>query len=112
MTRVRDEAHPVVRRGVRQQDVGETDRLEHTQRFIVEADRARIVDDLLELFHQHHAHALQPQIVRDHQTDGPGTDNCHVSGHGFAAAARGRRIVGWEHTVSFLTSGTARRRFR
>ena len=48
------------------------------KRFIVEADGARIVDDLVELFDQHDAHALQAQIVGDHQADRAGADNRHV----------------------------------
>ncbi|MCY1222980.1 hypothetical protein D9M72_350890 [compost metagenome] len=74
-----DETHPVIGRGVRQQRLRQADRLEYAQRFVIEADGTRVVDDLRELFHQHHADALQAEDIGDHQADRPGTDDGDVA---------------------------------
>ena len=65
----------LVRNDVLEDLVDETDRLEHAQRFVVHADAARVVDQVLAALDERHANAVQAEHVRERQPTGPGADD-------------------------------------
>ncbi|MNI77992.1 hypothetical protein D3C73_1343330 [compost metagenome] len=67
-------------RGVRQHVIDQTDGLQGAQRFIVNADGARIVDQRIELLHHQHLNAHLAEIVRHHQPHRTGSGNRHLHG--------------------------------
>ena len=75
-----EKAHRMPRRGVRQNIFDQTDGLHGAQRFIVNADGARIVDKGIELLHHQHLNAHLAKIVRHHQPDRTGTGNRYLHG--------------------------------
>ncbi|MNB91684.1 hypothetical protein D3C75_387680 [compost metagenome] len=94
----RQEAHGMPRGGVRQHGVCQSDRLEGTQAFVVQADGAGIVDQAVELFHQGNVHATLPQVIGNHQADRAGADNGNVGGQ-FQCGRSGGRTHGYLHTA-------------
>ena len=73
-------AHRMPWRGVRQHVIDQTDGLQGAQRFIVNADGARIVDQRIELLHHQHLNAHLAEIVRHHQPHRTSSGNRHLHG--------------------------------
>ena len=63
---------------MRKQSVGKADGLEYTQGLVVQTDGARVIDELIQLFQDRDAHALQAENIRDHQPNRAGSDDGHV----------------------------------
>ncbi|MNP31703.1 hypothetical protein D3C76_1248390 [compost metagenome] len=67
-------------RGVRQHLLDQADGLHGTQRLVVDADGARVVDQLIELLDLQHLHPGLAQVVGDRQPDRAGPDDHYVGG--------------------------------
>ncbi|MDT4829203.1 hypothetical protein FQZ97_626180 [compost metagenome] len=72
------EAHRVPRRGVRQDLVHQADRLDGAQGFVIDADGARVVDQLVELLDHQDLDAGLAQVVGNGQSHGARAHHHHV----------------------------------
>ena len=73
-----EEAQDLIRHGVRQHTIHQSDRLEGAQRLVVEADPPGVVDQGVALLHHQSANTLQAKDVRQGQSGGPGPDDDDV----------------------------------
>ncbi len=87
---------------MRQQRIGQADRLEHPQGLVIQADGAGVVDDLVQLLDQHDAHALQAKDIGDHQPDGAGADDGDVGVQILRTSVCARHLDGVVHVSSLL----------
>ena len=83
------ETHPVIGGDVRLYLLGQASGLQRAQRFVVDADGARVVDHLVELFDDQHLHASKAQRVGDGQADRACADDDHVMRVGWFLSRRG-----------------------
>ena len=73
-----EEPQDLVGHGVRQDGVDQSDRLERAQRFVVESDTARIVDQGVALLDDQGLNTLQTKHIGQGQADRSGTDDQDV----------------------------------
>ena len=74
-----EKTHRVPRRSVRQNIIDQANRLHGAQRLVINTNRTRVVDQLIEFLHHQHVNAHLAEIVRHHQPDRTGTSDRHLN---------------------------------
>lgn len=74
-----EKTHRVPRRSVRQNIIDQADRLHGAQRLVINTNRTRVVDQLIEFLHHQHVNAHLAEIVRHHQPNRAGTSDRHLN---------------------------------